>query len=362
MKNKKEKKAFTLAETLITLLIIGVVAVLTIPTLTTQINEYILQKQKDVFSKKWVDGLSQMRVDGKLESSYTTAEFVNEMQNYFKIANVCDSSNLANCFAEKITSYENGEAEEFEVKDLKSAKNFNKTEEDAPVYGIRFADGTSMLLAYKKGCTGISEGDTKGNHTQCLLYVYDVNANKSPNTYGGNTGTDSNKSDGEISTMNKGRDLVGNASITKGNAYGLDFEIIGNTSYAKEACTGPNNDICFTSVGGDYWLGAQNFCENMGGTLPDKAHLERIAEKLYNCEKSGNQDYFSCAPDTSLPLWNAIGTELNVLGNPVISLWANSLGRNTNYAETRSFSSSSSFVDSQKRTTQSQFVKIICVK
>ena len=268
MKNKKEKKAFTLAETLITLMVIGVVAALTIPALMQQIGDYTLQKQKDVFSKKWQEGLRQMRVDGKLETTYTTADFVKEMQKYFKIGAVCDSNNLTGCFAETITSYENDEAEVFEVKDLKSAKNFNKSEEDSDVYGIKFSDGTSMLLAYKKDCTGISEGNTEGNHTACLLYVYDVNQNKGPNAYGGDTGVtakdgDNKMSDDKRNQINKGRDMVGNASITKGNAFGLSFEFeVANggalTDYdgAIAACGGQNKII-------------------------SEAQLKEIAEKIY---------------------------------------------------------------------------------
>ena len=325
---KKNIKAFTLAETLITLMVIGVVAALTIPALMQQINGYTLQKQKDVFSKKWQEGLRQMRVDGKLENSYTTAEFVNEMGKYFKIQAVCDSDNLSGCFAEKITSYENGETEEFDVKDLKSAKNFNKSEEDSPVYGIRFSDGTSMLLAYKKDCKGISEGDTQGNHTQCLLYVYDVNANKSPNSYGGNTGTGSNKSDSEISTMTKGRDIVGNASITKGNAYGLSFEMVDIADRSTFGCadaTKATGDEHGSSTC-DYWLGAKRYCESKGLKLPTESQLTEMAEKIYadaGCileTYDGQPRYKSCTNQpaiTSHPLFFSLnaGSDFGVWSN-----------------------------------------------
>ena len=81
-----KKRAFTLAETLITLLVIGIVAALTIPSLMQNINEYTLGKQRDVFEKKFHEGLRQMRVVEKLSEKYaTTEDFVNEMGKYFKI-------------------------------------------------------------------------------------------------------------------------------------------------------------------------------------------------------------------------------------------------------------------------------------
>ena len=64
-----KKAAFTLAETLITLMVIGVVAALTIPALMQQIGDYTLEKQRDVFSKKFAEGLRQMRVDEKLSEN-----------------------------------------------------------------------------------------------------------------------------------------------------------------------------------------------------------------------------------------------------------------------------------------------------
>ena len=72
--------AFTLAETLITLLVIGIVVVLTLPALMQQVGEYTLKKQRDVFGRKFEEGLQQMRVDGKLEVKYeSTEDFIKEI-------------------------------------------------------------------------------------------------------------------------------------------------------------------------------------------------------------------------------------------------------------------------------------------
>ena len=50
---KDFKKAFTLAEVLTTLTIIGVIAVLTVPAMQSDITSKTLEKQKLVFNKKF---------------------------------------------------------------------------------------------------------------------------------------------------------------------------------------------------------------------------------------------------------------------------------------------------------------------
>ena len=53
----KKIRAFTLAETLITLMVIGVVAALTIPALMQNINERALLKQRQTVAAKIAEGL-----------------------------------------------------------------------------------------------------------------------------------------------------------------------------------------------------------------------------------------------------------------------------------------------------------------
>ena len=70
----KFKKAFTLAEVLITLAIVGVVAAMTIPTLVVKINDKVTENQNKVFQAKLIKALNLTKTAGLLNNTYTSTE------------------------------------------------------------------------------------------------------------------------------------------------------------------------------------------------------------------------------------------------------------------------------------------------
>ncbi|MBR1423974.1 type II secretion system protein, partial [bacterium] len=87
------KAAFTLAEVLITLAVIGVVAAMTLPTLIAKINEKADLNQKTVIEAKLIQGLNMLDLHGGMNDTYSsTAEFVEELGKYMKITAVCDGT------------------------------------------------------------------------------------------------------------------------------------------------------------------------------------------------------------------------------------------------------------------------------
>lgn len=99
------KKAFTLAEFLITLGIIGVVAAMTIPVLLNKADD---AKFKSAYKKAYSE-LSQIFLQAIQEQSFesrgsvtalvATASEWSVIQNGFKVAKACDINNLNNCWA-----------------------------------------------------------------------------------------------------------------------------------------------------------------------------------------------------------------------------------------------------------------------
>ncbi|MBR1425213.1 type II secretion system protein, partial [bacterium] len=90
------KAAFTLAEVLITLAIIGVVAALTLPTLIAKVNEKVDGNQKKVTEAKLIQGLNMLDLHGGINNTYSsTAEFAEELSKYMKITKICDGTNSA---------------------------------------------------------------------------------------------------------------------------------------------------------------------------------------------------------------------------------------------------------------------------
>ena len=298
-KRDMSMRAFTLAEILITLTVIGVVAALTIPSLNNEVNSRTLATKQKVFENRLHEGLRRMKAEDKLEKTYTTSEFVDEMGKYFNISQVCEPENLTDCFGEKIISYEaKPEGEEFEVSELTNTNNFNDSEEsNAPVKGVKFSDGTTMIMGYKPDCVAASAYDdssdqSSGKLTSCMRYIADVDPKKKTKKYGGSTSGDklegSTKAEQQANktSINKGNSLIGNISLTKGNAYGLSFKIV---------------DIATNKT----WEEAVAYCQAQGASLPNTAQLSEMADKIYlvdgaNCKtgtidnRDGRPYYYNC--------------------------------------------------------------------
>ena len=82
---REKRVAFTLAEVLITLAIIGVVATMTIPTLVADYQERSWNTSATVFDRKLTEALKIMNSQGSLAGFRTTESFVNELSKHQKV-------------------------------------------------------------------------------------------------------------------------------------------------------------------------------------------------------------------------------------------------------------------------------------
>ena len=97
-----KRVAFTLAEVLITLAIIGIVAAMTIPTLVANYQTRAWSTSASVFERKLEEALKQMNTQQVLAGYKSTADFVNALGKYFKINKVCPNNDLMSCFEDKV--------------------------------------------------------------------------------------------------------------------------------------------------------------------------------------------------------------------------------------------------------------------
>jgi len=267
------KKAFTLAEVLITLGIIGVVAAMTIPTLVANYQQKSMDTAANVFNRKLGEALKIMNANSTLAGYNSTEDFVKELGKNIKIVKTCDSEHLTDCFTNTI----NTGADPINTTKLKKSKNlYSTTDYGTETIGVQFANGVTALVAYNKNAKqdpfNNSNGDNAivavtssgtgkdlsiGLSTDALSILYDVSGDKAPNSYG------------------TGKDIRGlNIDIKAG----LDFLVIG-TNYNPVNCSSPTNegyeycdaiDIRLSEEDPDnYWVGAKKACAEQGMRLPE---------------------------------------------------------------------------------------------
>ena len=171
------KPAFTLAEVLITLGIIGVVASMTIPTLMTNVSNRQFETGAKKTEATLIQALLMMKANNALVGHGTTENFVNELKNYLKIAKTCESSNLSGCYPEEFTAGE----ETVKLNEIISSKSLGHEDWNTHVQGFVLNNGQSFLATYNPGCTN---DDYKG----CAGFVYDMNSIEKTNVFTGSNG------------------------------------------------------------------------------------------------------------------------------------------------------------------------------
>ncbi len=102
-----KKQAFTLAETLITLGIIGVVAALTISALVKNYQEKSWKTSAEVFDKKLTDAIELMNTNDELAGYNSTENFLKAFSKYAKIIKTCDEANLEGCWSNGVAKQSN---------------------------------------------------------------------------------------------------------------------------------------------------------------------------------------------------------------------------------------------------------------
>ena len=285
------KSAFTLAEVLITLGIIGVVAAMTIPTLISVNNQRAWDTAANVFERKLGESLSVMNTQNALGGWPTTEAFVSELQKHMKINKVCQ--NPTDCFESEI--YTGDEEEALDISMITQAKNLNSTadpEWGTNVLGVQFANGVSGIVAYNPSCrnnqfsnqtvaiTGSVENNGKkgnvGLSTNCISILYDVNGYGKPNKYT-TGGTKADLRGINVSLKVKTCQQIGNYCISD---FGTDYSPVDCSaatpgSVERELCESWNLSTS------DHWIGAQKKCVDEGLKLPTQPELKAF----YNTHK-----------------------------------------------------------------------------
>ena len=153
----RKRNAFTLAETLIVLAILGVVAALTMPTLNANLSQKSLAAQLQKFCSVFSDAIDLYMVDQETDTVDQLNFDQKEFANKFKIVAAANGDNRTNGTEFFASSYINNSRNSGPLKYLN----------DHPAY--RLKDGTVFSFWYESGV---------------IKVLVDLNGAKKPNTYG----------------------------------------------------------------------------------------------------------------------------------------------------------------------------------
>ena len=268
LKNLRKTNGFTLAEVLITLTVIGVVAAITVPTLISNVKSKTNATKKEVFMTRILNGLKETAVQDTLMGYDSTMEFTKSLGQHYKMFNVCDTNNIKACYNvdEVIIDEEKGES--IEVSKIKKATNLSLKEEKGwldPVT-IVATDGTVFIMSYNKTCTVTeSEVHSKENDNMaltCIDGVIDINGISAPNKQGK-----------DILSFRSGALTMSSLTIPY-----IKFVNNGKTYYVSRQLTSTDG-MTYKGKPAEAtdWEGAKLACSSVGGRLPTSQELKAIS-------------------------------------------------------------------------------------
>ena len=209
--------AFTMAEILLSLTIIGVVAAITLPSLTGNINERTWNTQRKALYARFSQAIALMpALNGygtlKEESSSGAGDAVDTAAETFitsglakvlKINNICDNEHLQDCgITSEITTLYNSKIDTPKtMKELNgymagsysaSTDSFSLINTNAAAFETQ--NGESIIVYYQPNCVGSLNENGAGLGGMyiapkvCANFIYDLNGNRGPNTVGKDIG------------------------------------------------------------------------------------------------------------------------------------------------------------------------------
>ena len=272
--------AFTLAEVLITLAIIGIVAAMTIPTLVANYQNKAWNTSAQVFERKLEEALKTMNTQQVLAGYSSTADFVGALGKYFKITKICSNDDIMSCFEDKVRWGKN----ELEVstQNVKTAAQLGQ-DWNTETIGVQFANGTSGILAYNPSCRE-NPYTNQFTGTSCISLLYDTTGFKSPNSDG--------KDLRYINVTEIDGHMPCSIELSNGTCFTKPFK---PDPLTRAECEQLKDDLGIDDCpyfNYDYWAGAAKACGGVS-KMPTKAHLIALAEEIYGTSVSSSATTFA---------------------------------------------------------------------
>lgn len=336
---------FTLAEALIALGVIGVVAAVVIPNLMQNVQDYTFAKAKENSLQKITEATNEMKSNDVLAGYTTNSSFVDAFEKYMVVVKRCNSSNLAGCFPQKFKA---SDGSEIDVTTLTTGDKLGKNNIVDSTISLMLKNGTTMLFSLRDSakvptdCARIDPFNNTSNTTSCMSFLYDINGYGPPNTMG--------KDIGSISTPAL---ACSGIRISDGTCFA---SAVTPTPMSLADCNAAvaagTLGITACSYDGDYWAGAVAHCKGKSN-LPSDTQLDRLADQLYNitgCPAAG-----SCG--TALDYTKAVKAGFPSTGS--FGVWSNYASANGTDASSRSYNDTSSNRWNTFRNNPSR--RVVCI-
>ncbi|MCM1010730.1 MAG: type II secretion system GspH family protein, partial [Fusobacterium sp.] len=206
---------FTMAEILLSLTIIGVVAAITLPSLTGNINERTWNTQRKALYARFSQAIALMpalngfgigTTDNDTISNAAQTFITGGLANVLKINNICDGEHLADCgipsklidmagsthstFPATMTALNSMMTSvDLNPNDPSNPEIYNQLNTQAAAFETQ--NGESIAVYYNPSCRPDLAATTRLDGMQakiCANFIYDLNGTKGPNTVGKDIG------------------------------------------------------------------------------------------------------------------------------------------------------------------------------
>ena len=292
--NSCRKIAFTLAEVLITLGIIGVVAALTLPTLMKNIKAKVEANQVSVIEKKLIQGLNLLNSqDNGLSVAYNSSEdFVKALSKHMKIVTICGKNELSKCMSYDSIRYNDKNGKETTVKldEMGTADKLNiKAEGFSDLAGFVTGDGTPFIISYNQQCATADPDRPFKTISDCVAGIYDLNGAKGPNRFGMSSTNGALSYSSDIHSFNGAR---------LGCVVGINGLCAISTAWKPTGvtCNSVKDELgieCgnYMNIHKDYWAAGAKACKDLGGRLPSYEELNKLAQIVYEGNVTNSDRY-----------------------------------------------------------------------
>lgn len=208
-KNKR-MRAFTLVEVVIALTIIGVVTVLTLPTLQVNVQDMIFRVRKKVLLTRVSQALPLLDT---LKDFHTAGDFLEKYRELVKVHMICNPDDedeskqisIYACGLPQVFAATNGnmfrmpqswgelnpKLVDMFYEDMETGKVYSYHQEDFNSVAFFTDNGESINLFFNPVCTVFDQRDNPSYFSAssvCINMIYDLNGANPPNTVGKDIG------------------------------------------------------------------------------------------------------------------------------------------------------------------------------